>query len=134
GAMLMSRKYRTENQEQKTESSSSPIKAIFDKFAKHRDVNLVYGDPITHGEQRVIPVTKMRYSFGGGSGGKKNNKNEDSSNVRCDSGSDHILYKPVYVYQLKKNDVKFKPIIELKYIFHMFSLLSLGLAFILRKK
>src|SRR5699024_4684561 len=83
--MLMDREYRTENQEQKTESSSSPIKAIFDKFAKHRDVNLVYGDPITHEEQRVIPVTKMRYSFGGGSGGKKNNKNEDSSNVRVKS-------------------------------------------------
>lgn len=130
----MSRKYRTENQEQKTESSSSPIKAIFDKFAKHRDVNLVYGDPITHGEQRVIPVTKMRYSFGGGSGGKKNNKNEDSSNVRGDSGGGHISVKPVGVYQLKKNDVKFKPIIDLKYIFPMFSLLSLGLAFILRKK
>src|SRR5699024_8123913 len=132
--MLMSREYRTENQEQKTEGSSSPIKAIIDKFAKHRDVNLVYGDPITHGEQRVIPVTNMRYSFGAGSGGKKNNKNEDSSNARGNIGGGHIIVKRVRVYQLKKKDVKFKPIIDLKYIFPMFSLLSLGLAFILRKK
>lgn len=97
-------------------------------------MNLVYGDPIMHGEQRVIPVTKMRYSFGGGSGGKRNNKNDDSSNFRGDSGGGHISVKPVGVYQLKKNEVKFKPIIDLKYIFPMFTVLSLGLAFILRKK
>src|SRR5699024_880807 len=97
-------------------------------------VVIVYVGLITHGAQRVIQVTKLRYSFGGGGGGEKNNKNVDASIVRGDGGGGHISVERVGADQLKQIDVKFIPIIDLKYIFPIFTLLSLGLAFILRKK
>lgn len=130
----MNRTDDTEDKKQTSFSFPSPIKSLFDKFAKHRDVDLVYGDPIAHGDQRIVPVAKMRYSFGGGSGGNTNTENEEPAYGYGDGGGGYMSVKPLGVYQLKANRVHFKPVIDLKFIFPMFTVLSLGLAFLFRRK
>lgn len=47
---------------------SSPVLPISEKFSAARDVSLVYGDPIEMQGRTIIPIAKVKYSGGAGSG------------------------------------------------------------------
>ncbi|WP_339253731.1 spore germination protein GerW family protein [Sporosarcina sp. FSL W8-0480] len=79
------------------ENVETPVATLFKKFAKHRDVTLVYGDPIEVGLTKVIPVAKVRYGFGGGGDGAGNN-----------GGGGGFQINPVGVYEITPERVVFK--------------------------
>ncbi|MDW0117646.1 spore germination protein GerW family protein [Sporosarcina thermotolerans] len=83
--------------EKQKEHIETPVATLFKKFAKHRDVTLVYGDPIEVGLTKVIPVAKVRYGFGGGGDGAGNN-----------GGGGGFQINPVGVYEVTPEHVKFK--------------------------
>lgn len=83
--------------EKQKEYVETPVATLFNKFAKHRDVTLVYGDPIEVGLTKVIPVAKVRYGFGGGGDGAGNN-----------GGGGGFQINPVGVYEITPERVLFK--------------------------
>lgn len=124
-----------ENEQEKKTDNRSPIKTIFDKFANNKDVTLIYGEPITYEKQCIVPVAKMNYSFGAGSGGETNIEEDgDKTEDQGEGGGGHITVKPIGVYQMTASGVQFKPVSDMKPTLTIFTFLILGMTFLLRKK
>lgn len=81
----------------------TPVKTIFNKFANHRDVSLVYGEPIEHGLHKVIPVAKVKYAVGGGGDGRGG-----------EGGGGSFSIKPTGVYIITPDEVKFQSTLDRK--------------------
>ncbi|PIC64084.1 hypothetical protein CSV79_08490 [Sporosarcina sp. P13] len=82
----------------KKEYIETSLKTIFKKFANQKDVSLIYGEPIEHGLQKVVPVAKVKYSVGGGGDGSGG-----------EGGGGSFSIKPVGVYVITPDQVKFEP-------------------------
>ncbi|MFA9559822.1 GerW family sporulation protein [Evansella sp. AB-rgal1] len=106
-----------------------PVKPLFDKFAKNKDVSLVFGEPIVLENKRVLPVAKVRYSFGGGSGFTEGT--ETSPSGHGGGGGGHVSVTPVGVYDITPKSTKFKPVVDAK--LGVLSVLSLGVFLLLWK-
>ncbi|MDV6379272.1 hypothetical protein ORD22_13715 [Sporosarcina sp. GW1-11] len=89
----------------KKEYIETPAKTIFKKFANQKDVSLIYGDPIELGLQKVVPVAKVKYAVGGGGDGSGG-----------EGGSGSFSIKPVGVYVITPDEVKFKSTLDVKKI------------------
>ncbi|WP_342515050.1 hypothetical protein MKY34_10185 [Sporosarcina sp. FSL K6-1522] len=113
---------------EKTVVYRSPIGRLFEKFSRHKDVSLVYGEPIELEHKRVLPVAKVHYMVGGGGG-----YSSDSPFAQGEGGGGRISVKPLGVYEIDTHRVTFKPIIDLKFILTLASVLTLGLVWILKK-
>lgn len=75
------------------------VKTLFKKFAKQRDVSLVYGDPVEVGLMKVVPVAKVSYGFGGGGDGVGN-----------EGGGGSFKINPIGVYEITPESATFKPV------------------------
>lgn len=91
--------------------TDTPIQTMFKKFAAQKDIELIYGEPIKHGAHCVIPVAKMRYAFGAGSGKGASDaaKNMLAGDASGDGGGAVITVDPVGVYTIDAKKVAFKP-------------------------
>jgi len=121
---------------QETPEKRSPIQTMFDKFANHKDVTLIYGEPILHEKQCIVPVAKMKYSFGAG-GGKGTNTNKEKATLEKgegEGGGGMMSVKPLGVYEMSPSQVRFKPAIDINFLSLMFTVLTLGSILLLRKK
>jgi len=49
-------------------SVTTPFKPIAEVFERNLSVRHVYAEPVHHGDTTVIPVAKVAYGFGAGSG------------------------------------------------------------------
>ncbi len=114
----------------------SPVRAVFDKFSRHKDVSLVFGEPIDKGKRSVIPVAKLNYTFGGGGGGGSGPDGKLVGNAigKGEGGGGHFYVKPIGVYEVTEKRVRFKPVYGLRLLPVVFSILTLGITFLLRKK
>lgn len=131
----MSKLKDTVKEQDKKTDNRSPIKTIFDKFANHKDVTLIYGEPISYENQCIVPVVKMSYSFGTGSGGETSVEDgEQKTQNQGEGGGGHFTVKPLGVYEMNSSGVRFKPAIDVKFIVKIFTVLTLGMTFLLRKK
>ncbi|MFC5602845.1 hypothetical protein [Sporosarcina koreensis] len=83
---------------ERKEFREAPVTTVFKKFGNNRDVSLVFGDPIEVGLTKVVPVARLRYGFGGGGDGNG-----------ADGGGGGFTVKPVGVYEITPDRVKFKP-------------------------
>jgi uncharacterized spore protein YtfJ len=114
---------------------ASPVRSIFDKFSKNKDVTFIYGEPIIHGKQCIVPVAKLRYSFGaGGGGGDETSTDDKTAHGQGEGGGGHFSVRPLGVYKMTGDHIQFKPAIDLKFILTLFSVLTLGVTWLLRKK
>ncbi|MEZ7172266.1 hypothetical protein [Sporosarcina sp. OR05] len=75
----------------------TPIKTIFTKFARNRDVSLAYGEPIEMGLKKVLPVAKVKYAVGGGGDGSGG-----------EGGGGAISIDPIGVFEITPDDVRYK--------------------------
>jgi uncharacterized spore protein YtfJ len=108
----------------------SPIGVIFDKFAKYKDVSLVYGESIELENKKVLPVAKVDYYVGGGGG--YSGESENSPIAQGEGGGGYISVKPLGVYEITSDKVRFKPAIELKFILTIITVLTFGLAILIK--
>lgn len=109
----------------------SPAGVIFDKFAKYKDVSLVYGEPIVLENKKVLPVAKVDYYVGGGGG--YSGESENSPEAQGEGGGGYISVKPLGVYEITSDKVKFKPVVDLKFILIIITVLTLGLTILMKK-
>lgn len=94
-----------------------PIRSIFEKFSTTRDVSLVYGDPINLENKTVLPVAKVRYNVGGGSGYDGGNPEENKHQSGGEGSGGHFLIKPLGVYDITAKKTVYKPVVPLDLIF-----------------
>lgn len=111
---------------------SSPIRSIFDKFSCEKDVSLVYGEPIDLENKQVVPVARTKYYIGGGGGYSE--ESGKSSAGQGEGGGGYISVKPLGVYEITSEKVKFKPIIDLNIVLVLFTVLTFGLVWVLRRR
>lgn len=114
-------------------SYQSPVNKLFGKFTDHRDVTLVYGEPVIREDKAIVPVAKMKYAFGGG-GGYSNRSDSGDGAETGEGGGGRFSVRPVGVYEMRNDRVRFKPVVDLKSILTIFSVLTLGMTFLLRRK
>ena len=110
---------------------NSPIKRIFDKFSQHKDVSLVYGKPIELEDKRVLPVAKVSYSVGGGGG--YSGESDKSPATQGEGGGGCIAIKPVGVYEITNERVKFKPVIDFYLVLILASICTCGVILLFGK-
>lgn len=108
----------------------SPIKDIFEKFSRHKDVSLVYGDPVELDNKRVLPVAKVSYAVGGGGG--YSGESENSSAGQGEGGGGRIVIQPVGVYEITPEKVTFKPVIEFRWFVLLVSVCTFGVIWLLK--
>lgn len=114
----------------------SPVRSIFDKFSKVRDVSLVFGDPIDMGGTVILPVAKVKYHVGAGAGTGYELKDTDDENPgleEAEGGSGEgsggsFLIKPLGVYSITPEKTVYKPIIPVELLL-LLPIVVTGLAF-----
>ncbi len=110
----------------------SPVRSIFEKFSREKDVSLIYGEPIVLENKRILPVAKVNYFVGGGGGGAISD--EENSTGQGEGGGGAFSIKPVGVYEITAEKVKFKPALPINQMLTVFSVVTLGIVFLLRKR
>lgn len=109
----------------------SPIRSIFDKFSRTKDTSLIYGEPIELENKKVIPVAKVNYHVGGG--GSYSETSEKDVASQGEGGGGRFSIKPVGVFEITPEEVKFKPIINIHFLLTIISVVTLGLGFLLTR-
>lgn len=112
-------------------SKNFPLQSIFDKFADKRDVTLIYGDPIKLEHRTILPVAKVKYSVGAGSGHEEGNESKKGGSGS--GGGGHFMIKPMGVYDITDEKTTYKPVVPLEMIF-IIPVIITGLALLLSSK
>jgi len=89
-------------------------KELIDSAVEHLHVGAtaktVYGEPVTIDGKTIIPVAKVAYGFGGGSGGPAAVEGADAEGKPSGSGAGGgIAAKPIGVVEVTKAETKFVP-------------------------
>ncbi|WP_110938596.1 spore germination protein GerW family protein [Salipaludibacillus neizhouensis] len=120
--------HETSDNEHTKMSYESPVRPLFEKFSKGRDVTLIYGDPIELGDMKILPVAKVNYSFGGGGG--KSLGTEKAPPSEGEGGGGHVSITPVGVFHISPTETIFKPVKDVKKTIGMMMLGILTLGFV----
>ncbi|MDD2505877.1 MAG: GerW family sporulation protein [Candidatus Cloacimonetes bacterium] len=127
----------------KMDSLFSKIKSTIQSGA---GANLSIGNPSKIGDVSVVPVARVSFMFGGGAGKSPNRKQEkktlpeNSENPEETpknegfGGGGSVKTDPVGIYLIKNETAKFYPIISVREIVTIFSLLGLLLLKIYKLK
>jgi uncharacterized spore protein YtfJ len=101
-----------------SESAIDAIENITDTFLSRADVSAVYGEPIDHGEVRIIPAAEVIAGFGyglgggGGSGPQEKDSNKGSGSGMGGGGGGRAFARPVAVIISGPDGVRVEPVID----------------------
>ena len=92
-------------------------KELIDSAVEHlrasAGVKTVYGDPVKVDGKTIIPVAKVAYGFGGGTGSKKGAgdaaKKEAATAQAGEGAGGGVAAKPVGIVEISGEDTKFVP-------------------------
>ncbi len=118
-------------------SPGSPVLPIFEKFSTARDVSLVYGDPIEMQGRTIIPVARIKYSVGGGSGGgygpiaqEGDGQEEAAAGGHGEGAGGSFSVKPIGIYDVTADKTVYRPIVPLE-LMVLVPLMVSGLGFLM---
>ena len=90
------------------------VQSIVDRLHASGDVKTVFGEPIEAEGRTIIPIAKIIYGFGGGSGGAKS----ESGNGRAGQGiGGGIAVRPAGVLEIRDDTTEFIPFDDKKKLF-----------------
>ena len=78
------------------------VERVAEKMGVHASAKAVYADPVEHDGVTVIPVAKLRWGFGGGSGRKEGKRGK--------GGGGGMQAAPLGYIEMKAGQTQFKPI------------------------
>jgi len=91
-------------------------KELIDSAVEHlhaaAGAKTVYGDPLTIDGRTIIPVARVAYGFGGGTGTKKAGDGEPGNEGEGAGGG--ISAKPVGVVEVDQHGARFVPVAQTK--------------------
>ena len=86
------------------------IEEALQSMVNHGTVRTVYGDPITAEGRTIVPVARVRYGFGAGSGKRNGERPEQGG-----GGGGGLIAVPVGVVEISREGTRFIPIGEEKW-------------------
>jgi uncharacterized spore protein YtfJ len=84
-------------------TSTTFIERLAEKVSRAASSTTVYGTPVERDGVTVVPVAKLRYGFGGGSG-RKHSDEEGSG------GGGGVYARPVGYIEIKDDSSQYRPI------------------------
>jgi uncharacterized spore protein YtfJ len=78
------------------------LERLAEKIGATATSKSVYGEPVEHAGVTIIPVAKVRYGFGGGSGKKSTKEGE--------GGGGGLQASPMGYIEMKDGETQFRPI------------------------
>ena len=81
---------------------TSFVERVAEKMGVHATAKAVYAEPVEHDGVTVIPVAKVRWGFGGGSGRKQGKRGK--------GGGGGVQAAPLGYIEIKDGETEFKPI------------------------
>ncbi len=111
------------------------IKSVLEKISVQSSVKTIFGEPINAYNKMIIPVAKISYGFGGGSGKSKNIENEkfnDEPKEGQGFGAG-VSAKPLGVIEINEEETKFIPCNNFKQIL-VFLLIAFSILLFLRRR
>ena len=82
----------------------SRLEETFKSIAERAGAKLVYGEPVSVGGKTILPIAKIRYGFGGGSGRKAEGDQEGGG------GGGGLIANPVGIVEVTEAQTRFIPI------------------------
>ncbi len=97
--------------------ADNPFKEIIDKFQSTGKVDTVFGNPIVSKEKTLVPVSKVKYGFGGGWGKSpwiKSRGGDEQVDVEGQGigfgGGGGIQVEPIGMVEITAESTHFMPI------------------------
>jgi uncharacterized spore protein YtfJ len=81
------------------------IEGLVHSIVNQAGAKAVYGEPISVDGKTIVPVARIRYGFGGGSGSKAGEKQEQGFGGGCGFSGD-----PIGVVEITRESTRFVPI------------------------
>lgn len=93
------------------------IQDTLDKFIATADVEVVYGEPIQHGDTVIVPTAEVLAGLGFGlvynSGKRRHEKNQDEGSRGGGGGGGRVFSRPVAVVVASPEGVRVEPVVDL---------------------
>lgn len=84
------------------------FKSITERLESTANVKTVYGEPITSGGKKIVPVARVAYGFGAGAGSRSRAKAEAQDNKdEGGGGGGGCAVIPVGVVEITENSTRF---------------------------
>ncbi len=83
---------------------SSFVERLADRLRTNASAKAVYAEPVEHDGVTVIPVAKVRWGFGGGTGFKKKKRGQ--------GGGGGVQVSPLGYIEMRDGQTQFKPICD----------------------
>jgi uncharacterized spore protein YtfJ len=83
---------------------TNSFEEVFRSIVEHAGAKSVFGQPVSVGGKTVVPVARIRYGFGGGSG-----QREDGGQ-HGHGGGGGLIAQPLGVYEIDQSQTRFIPI------------------------
>lgn len=89
------------------------LQSIMEHLQSSASIKTVYGDPIIAEGKTIIPVARVAYGFGAGSGPAKKSEGVDQTEEKeAGGGGGGICTRPVGIVEITKEETRFIPIDE----------------------
>lgn len=79
------------------------LEELFQSIVNHAGAKTIFGEPISTNGKTIVPIAKVHYGFGGGSGRRPNNEEGFG-------GGGGFIGKPVGVIEITNEQTRFIPI------------------------
>lgn len=80
------------------------LEEVFKSIVDHAGTKIIFGEPVTVEGKTILPIGRVRYGFGGGSGRKGNGEQHGGG------GGGGLVAKPVGVVEITQSETRFIPI------------------------
>jgi len=110
------------------------LRSVIDRIQATANVKTIFGEPVETKGKTIIPVARIAYGFGAGSGGREARPGDAQGETGSGSGGGGAAAMPVGVIEITDRETRFVPIGGTRKLFcaMMFGLM-LGLFFAGRK-
>ncbi len=124
-------------------STKELIESAVDHLRTSASVKTVYGEPVVVDGKTIIPVAKVAYGFGGGTGTKKapgpaaEEGKEPAGGASGEGAGGGVAAKPVGVVEITGEETKFVPFSQTKKLAIVAAIasgLALGLGLLLGRR
>jgi uncharacterized spore protein YtfJ len=83
---------------------TNSFEEVFRSIVEHAGAKSVFGQPVSVGGKTVVPVARIRYGFGGGSGQKEH------GGPHGRGGGGGLIAQPLGVFEVDESQTRFIPI------------------------
>jgi uncharacterized spore protein YtfJ len=89
------------------------VEGLASRVGLRASVNAVFGDAVTHDGVTIIPVAKVRWGFGGGSGRGVGSKEDGMDTGEGAGGGGGVMASPLGYIEIRNGHAEFKRIRDL---------------------